>query len=140
MTRLEAWLVHLGTILVGGTGLVYAWMCYLARPADPFAVVNHPWQPQVQHLHLVLAPVLVFAAGLVWRRHVWACWRLGIKDRHRSGVALALTLLPMIVSGYLIQIAVEPSWRRAWIVIHCVASGLWIAGYVVHQLLPRAQR
>ena len=140
MTRLEAWLVHVGTILVGGTGLVYAWMRYLARPSDPFAVVNHPWQPQVQHLHLLLAPVLVFAAGLVWRRHVWACWQLGIKDRHRSGVALALTLLPMIVSGYLIQVAVEPPWRRAWIVVHCAAAALWIAGYLVHQILPRPQR
>ncbi len=140
MSRLEAWLVHLGTVLVGGTGIVYAWMRYLARPSDPLAVVNHPWQPEVQHLHLLLAPVLVFGAGLVWRRHVWACWRLGIKDRHRSGVALALTLLPMIVSGYLIQVAIEPAWRQAWVVVHCVASGLWLAGYAVHQILPRPQR
>ena len=140
MTRLEAWLVHLGTLLVGGTGLVYAWMRYLARPSDPFAVVNHAWQPQVQHLHVLLAPVLVFGAGLVWRRHVWACWRLGIRERHRSGVALALTLLPMIVSGYLIQVAVEPAWRRVWIWVHLAASALWIGGYVLHQLLPRPQR
>ncbi len=137
MTRLEAWLVHLATLLVGGTGLVYAWMRYVARPADPYAVVNHPLQPQVQHLHIVLAPLLVFAAGVIWRRHVWSGWRLGIRERHRSGLALALTLAPMVASGYLIQVAVAPGWRSAWIVVHCAASALWVAGYVLHQLLPR---
>ncbi|HXO18770.1 MAG TPA: hypothetical protein VOA87_02470, partial [Thermoanaerobaculia bacterium] len=77
MTRLEAWTVHAATILVGSTGLVYAWMRYLLAPADPFAVVNHPLQPLVQHLHVLAAPLLVFAVGLIWRRHVWAGWRLG---------------------------------------------------------------
>ena len=57
MTRLEAWFLHVATILVGGGGLVYAWMRYFVRPDDPFAVVNHPWQPAVhsqdRHQHAV---------------------------------------------------------------------------------------
>jgi hypothetical protein len=136
VTRGEALLLHLSTLLVGGTGLVYAWMIYFVRPGDPYALVNHPWQPAVQHLHVLTAPVLVFASGLIWRRHVWAGWKRGTRDRQRSGVSLALTLIPMVVSGYLIQTAVEERWRQVWIVVHLAASGLWLAGYLVHQAVP----
>ena len=68
MTRAEAWCLWLASLLVGGTGIVYAVMRYACTPADPFAVVNHPWQPQAQHWHVLLAPTLVFALGLIWRR------------------------------------------------------------------------
>lgn len=136
MSRGEAWFLHLSTLLVGVTGLVYAWMIYLVHPGDPYALVNHPWQPQVQHLHILVAPLLVFAAGLIWRRHIWAGWKKGGRERLKSGVSLGLTLVPMVVSGYLIQTAVEESWRHAWVVVHLVASALWLAGSLVHQLLP----
>lgn len=129
--------MHLSTLLVGGTGLVYAWMVYLAEPSDPYAVVRHPWQPVVQHLHILAAPLLVFVAGQIWRRHVWASWRLGIRSRRRSGVSLALSLVPMIASGYLIQVTVEESWRSIWSWVHLATSLLWIFGYLVHQLVPK---
>jgi len=136
VSRFEAVFLHLSTLLVAGTGLVYAWMVYLVHPADPYALVNHPWQPQVQHLHILAAPLLVFASGLIWRRHVWMGWRRGGPERQRSGVSLALTLIPMVVSGYLIQTAVEERWRHVWVIVHLAASGLWLAGYLVHQVLP----
>lgn len=143
MSRLEAWLSHGGTILVGGTGLVYAWMRYFLHPVDPFAVVNHPLQPLVQHAHIVVAPLLVFAAGLEWQRHAWKYWRRGIRKHRRSGVALLLALAPMVASGYLIQTASDGGWRKVWVGIHLAASGLWLAGYLIHQLvhqLPRYRR
>lgn len=140
MTRFELWLVHLSTVLVGGTGLVYAWMLYFLDSADPFAVVNHPWQPGVQHLHVWTAPLLVFAAGVIWRAHVWEHWRKGVRARRRSGIGLVLTLVPMVVSGYLIQTAVGEGWRTAWTVVHLTTSGLWLLGYVAHQLSPRHGR
>jgi hypothetical protein len=135
LNRFEAWMQHLSNLLVGGTGLVYAWMLYLMEPADPYAVVHHPWQPQVQHLHILAAPLLVFTAGLIWRRHVWWQWRTGASERRRSGLSLATVLIPMIVSGYLIQTAVDDAWRRIWVTVHLTASGLWLLGYLVHQAL-----
>jgi len=140
MTRFEAWLLHLATLLVGGGGLVYAWMRYLVRPEDPFAVVNHPWQPQVQHLHVLAAPLLVFAIGLVWKTHAWPGVRLRAAARRRSGLALVATAAPMIASGYLLQTATDPSWRQAWLVIHLAASALWLGGYLAHQLSSRFVR
>jgi hypothetical protein len=134
VSRAEAWFLHLSNLLVGGTGLVYAWMVYLVPPADPYAVVNHPWQPAVQHLHILVAPLLVFAAGLVWHRHAWAKWRRGGERRRRSGLSLILALAPMVASGYLIQTAVDGGWRRTWAIVHLAASGLWLAGYLAHQV------
>lgn len=134
MSRFEAWTTHAATLLVGGTGLVYAWMRYLVHPADPFAVVNHPLQPFVQHLHILVAPLLVFAAGLMWHQHAWAYWRRGVQRHRRSGASLLFTLVPMVVSGYLIQTAVDGGWRRAWVIVHLAASGLWLLGYLAHQV------
>lgn len=118
---------------MGGTGLVYAWMIYFCRSDDPYALVNHPLQPQTQHLHILLAPLLVFALGGIWHRHAWPFFRRGRRQGRRSGLSLILTAAPMVMSGYLIQTAVDPAWRKAWVVLHLVTSGLWVLGYLVHQ-------
>ena len=135
VARAEAWAIHVSNLLVGGTGWVYAWMAYLVKPTDPYAVVNHPWQPAFQHLHILVAPLLVFALGTIWRRHVWNSWRLGVRPRRWSGIGLALSFVPMAVSGYLVQTAVDPSWRKVWVVIHLITAGLWTGGYLIHQFL-----
>jgi hypothetical protein len=137
LTRLEAWTLHAANALVGGTGLVYAWMRYLARPDDEWAVVNHPWQPAVQHLHVLAAPLLVFGGGLIFQRHVLARLRAGFRPRRPTGLALTLTLVPMIASGYLLQTSSGEAWRRVWIAVHLGASALWMIGYLVHLASPR---
>lgn len=132
MNRLESWSVHVSTILVGGTGLVYAWMKYLLSPSEPYAVVNHPAQPTVQHLHVLSAPLLVFAAAFIWKNHVWNHYRNGVRRSRRSGLVLLLTFVPMIASGYLIQTTISEGWRTSWIVVHCVTGFLWLVGYAGH--------
>lgn len=140
MTRGEAWLVHAGAILVGGTGLVYGWMRYFAEPADEFALANHPWEPQAHALHVVFAPLLVFACGLVWRDHVWGRVRNGFPARRRTGLLLFASFVPMVLSGYLLQTAVDETWRTVWIWTHVATSVAWLGGYAVHQLSPRRKR
>jgi hypothetical protein len=136
MTRFEAWLVHIANLLVGATGIAYAILRYAVEPPDPFAAV-HPWLPPVQHAHVWTAPLLVFALGLVWRAHVTASRRLGIATRRRTGTTLMATAAPMIASGYLLQTAVDPTWRKTWLVLHLGTSALWLAATLLHQLLPR---
>lgn len=136
MSRWEAWLVHVANLLVGATGLAYALFRYLLVPDDPFAAA-HPWQAPVQHAHVVVAPLLVFAIGLVFRAHAWQGLQLGVPARRRSGIALLAGAAPMILSGYLLQVAVEPAWRTAWIWIHVATGTLWIVATLVHQLTPR---
>jgi len=137
VTRGEAWSLHLSNLLVGGTGVVYAWMRYLAEPTDSFAVVNHPQQPLVQHLHILVAPLLVFVSGVIFKNHVWARVRTGYKPRRRMGLTLALTLVPMVVSGYLLQTTGDPTWNSIWVWVHVATSVLWLLGYGIHLLTPR---
>ena len=131
MSRWEAWCLHLSNLLVIGTGLFYAWARYLAEPVDPFAVA-HPLQATFQHLHVLVAPLLVFGAGLVWRDHVWKHYEQGVKTSRRSGVSMLLTIVPMVASGYLIQTTVTEGWRTAWIAVHLATSAVWLLGYAAH--------
>lgn len=137
MTRFETWLQHGSNLLVGGTGLVYGWMRYFAESQDPFALVNHPLQPDLQHMHVLCAPLLVFAAGMIWPRHVWSRLRSGFSPRRPTGLVLAISLAPMVLSGYLLQVSVDELWRSIWIWIHGLVSCLWLVGYLVHQLSAR---
>jgi hypothetical protein len=135
--------MNVANLLVGGTGLVYAIMRYFMKPTDEWAVINHPWQPHAQHLHVLAAPLLVFACGLIWRRHVVG--NLSRDDRRgaSSGPGLLLTLVPMTLSGYLIQTTVGETWRQIWIVTHLVASGAWtlaFAGHLVGAYWRRSSR
>lgn len=141
LLAVEVAFLYTSSALVGGTGLVYAWYRYFATPVDPFAVVASSWQPLVQHLHVLLAPLLVFASGAVWRSHVWASWRKNGSMRRRSGISLALSIVPMVASGYLVQVAQEESWRHAWGIIHTTVSVAWVAGSLIHFLArrPRAR-
>lgn len=132
MNRWERWTVHSANLLVAGTGLVYAWMLYLLEPVNEYSIVHHPWQPALQHLHIWVAPLLVFAAGLIWREHIWKHYRQGLRRRRRTGLSLLLTLAPMVASGYLIQTAVSDTWRGIWVGIHLTTSVLWLAGYGAH--------
>lgn len=140
MTRGEAWSLHVSNGLVAGTGAVYAWMRYFAEPTDPYAVVNHPWQPHLQHAHILVAPLLLFACGVIFKRHVWARVRSGFEPRRPTGLVLALMLAPMVVSGYALQTTGDETWNRIWVWVHVATSVLWIVGYAVHLLSPRPAR
>jgi len=133
VTRPQLIILQIANLAVGGTGLVYAWMRYLVTPTDEWAVVNHPLQPLVQHLHVLAAPLLVFAVGLIWGGHVVAKLRNGRPNR-AAGIGLVALFLPMAASGYLLQVAVDPEWRRHWIWVHVAASLAWIVTFVVHQV------
>lgn len=136
---MERWLHHAVNLLVGLTGLVYLVMAWLLTPPDDWAVVNHPWQPHVQHAHVLVAPLLVFAVGLMWRTHVLLRIKLQGGLRADSGALLLLLFVPMVGSGYALQVSAEESWRQGWAWVHVVTGGLWVAGYLVH-LLGRQAR
>jgi hypothetical protein len=135
MTRGQALGLHLATALVGGTGLVYGWMRYLLEPASELSLVHHPREPLLQTLHVLSAPFLVFACGLVWSEHVWQRLRSGQRARRRTGMLLSSLLLPMVLSGYLLQVSTSEWLRELAVWMHAGGSGLWLLGYLVHQCL-----
>lgn len=133
MSRAERRLLDIANLLVGGTGLIYAVMKYLIEAADEWAVVNHPWQPHVQHLHILAAPLLVFVAGAFWKHHVLEGRRGNGSNGRATGLALAIQLVPMVLSGYLIQVSVAENWRLVWIWVHVITGGLWCLLVVSHR-------
>ena len=140
MSSFDRYLLYLANALVGGTGLVYAWMIYFLEPEGEFAIVNHPWQPHLQHLHIVLAPLLVFAIGHLWYQHAWLFLKSGVQPGRKSGISLLAMALPMVLSGYLIQVVMDDSWRSAWVIVHLATSALWLLAFLAHLFTHRRVR
>lgn len=134
-------LLHLSALAVGGTGLLWGWMRYFwtpgEEPLDPLLLMEwsgtHPWEPWTRTLHLLWAPLSVFAVGVIWQSHVaprlrkpWA--------RRRTGLTLALVFAPMVLSGVLLQTAASDEARRIWVWVHGVTGTLWVLGYAAHMI------
>ena len=133
MTRGQAWLLHLSSAVVFGSGVLYAWMLYLVEPEDPFALVNHPWQPMTRNVHLLAAPALVFAFGWIFGPHVLHLLRSGSARRRRSGLLLLALLAPLVFSGYLLQVATDETWIAVARWTHVATGIAYGAAYVSHQ-------
>ncbi len=141
MKRFDARLQHTSNILTIGTGLAYAWAKYFAPAANAYSSVS-AWEPSTHVAHVLVVPLLVYACGYIWRNHVIPMWhKLGSRPKSQaaSGLGLILVLLPMIATGYLIQVTVEENWRKAWVVVHLVTSSVWIISYGIHFLMRNRQ-
>jgi hypothetical protein len=137
MSRVESLFTQIACVAVGGTGIVYAIMRYLLDPVDEWAVVNHPWQPHVQHLHVLVAPLLVFAVGILWGGHIQPGLRGGSRRGWVTGVGLLVAFAPMVVSGGLLQVVVDPTWRSVWAGLHLSSSALWLGAWLIHPVWVR---
>lgn len=134
MTRFERWAVWSTSVLTTLTGLVYVWMKYLLTPSDPWAVINHPWQPWVLKAHILVAPLLVFAVGSIATRHVWRHLRTNVRVARRTGIATMAVLGPMVASGYLIQVLTDASWLRAMAWGHIATGVVYAVGLAAHRV------
>ena len=132
MTRNDRFWIYTSTLLAGGSGLIYFWMRYLLTPVDEFAIINHPLQPQVQHLHVLTAPLLLFALGLIWKTHIRKNRRSPGKPRKKSGATLYYSVVPMVASGYAIQVSASEQLRNVAAWIHSATSLLFVAVFCWH--------
>ena len=89
--------------------------------------------------HVLLGPVAVFAIGWVFGNHIWPAYRGGAPNRP-SGIVSMLFIVPMTISGYLMQVSVADATRKAFAVTHWVTVTVFVVAYVVHlvRLSPRA--
>lgn len=141
MTTSQKRFMHLSTFLATITGVAYGWMKYLLESDDPFSVVNHPWQPTMLHLHVILVPPLVFGLGWITSNHIAPKFRSKAPTARRSGLILMTTAVLMIASGYLIQVTTGETLLRIHELTHWITSGLFVVGYLVHQFIkPTSQQ
>jgi hypothetical protein len=113
MRRWEARLLAIGVVLTGLSGLVYAVMKYLMAGSDPDSRFGHPWQPDVLKAHILVAPILLFGLGVVFRGHVAVQLQREEREGRRSGLAIAAVVAPLVFSGYLLQ-AFTGEVARQW--------------------------
>ncbi|HSL22512.1 MAG TPA: hypothetical protein VK886_13340 [Vicinamibacterales bacterium] len=132
MRSVEKWLLGSLSACVGATGIAYLWMKYFMQAADPFAVVNHPWQPYVLYVHLLSAPALILVCGMVWTSHVSGKLSGGQPYSRRSGLGSIWSFTAMATSGYLLQVVTSESLQRAMVVAHVASGCAFLATYGVH--------
>ncbi len=135
MTPLERWSLHVAAWLAAATGFLDGGLRWFGQRMGEFGPEPSPWLGTAQHLHVLVAPLLVFTLGVLVRGHLWARLRGGPAGR-RTGLALAGLIAPMVLSGYAVQVAVEPAWRTAFSWAHGISAGLFLAAYGGHVLRP----
>ncbi len=139
MSRLQLFWLHASVLLTTITGLVFAWMKYFMKSSDEFAVANHPLQPHMLAVHVVVSPLLLFVLGWTFSNHTLPKFRYGNGTNRRTGVAEMWLMLPMAFSAYLMQISTDETIRQAMAVAHWITSGLFVIAYAVHLLHRRDQ-
>ncbi len=99
--------------LVTLTGLAYLVMKVFMESDDPFALVNHPWQPTMLSLHVVAAPILVLFFGMIFRSHTLKKLQSHLASNRRTGWTTLTSFGSMALSGYLLQVVTVPAWLDA---------------------------
>ena len=117
------------------SGAAYFAMKYLMTTDDPFAVVNHPWEPTMLAIHVVAGPVAIALFSLVFRSHgLPKIWQATAVNR-KSGLAAGAVFVVLVGSGYLNQVATDPNVLEASVWTHLGAGGLFVVAYAVHQVV-----
>ena len=131
----ERWTFGLLSLIVALTGFAYLAMKYLMRSDDPFALVNHPWQPAMLALHVLASPPLILVFGIVFNSHIMRRLRATRVENRRSGLASLITFGVMVASGYLLQVVTAEGWLEALVVVHVAAGVVFSVAYVAHLVI-----
>jgi hypothetical protein len=110
------------------------------EPMNEWSVINHPLQPWVLKVHIIVAPLLVFAVGLIAIEHIWRHFRTRRRSGRRSGLTTMWVVVPMILSGYLIQTVTSEGWLAVWAWAHIVTGTVYLGGVGIHLLVLRNRR
>ncbi len=139
MKAWEKWAFNLLALAVSASGSAYLWMKYGLKSDDPFAVVNHPWQPWMLAVHVFTAPWLLVLFGVLLNSHILRPRANGTAENRRSGWVSLAAFAGMTASGYGLQVATAPRLREAMLVLHLASSGLFVVAYGAHLVITWRQ-
>lgn len=140
MSAFEKWAVLLTSGVTTLTGVLYWWMDTFLEPVSEWAIINHPLQPWVLKAHILAAPAMVFAIGLIFFGHIWKRYRSATRQARRSGVITLAVLGPMVLSGYLLQVSSGQILITILTWTHLVTGGIYGAALAGHQIAARRRR
>jgi hypothetical protein len=135
MKRWERWSFNAAALLVAVSGFAYFWMKYAMQSDDPFAVVNHPWQPATLTLHVLASPAFILLFGIVLNSHVMRKLRATSERNRLSGFLSFGTFATMVVTGYALQVVIHEWWLSALVALHVTASVVFTIAYAIHLLV-----
>jgi hypothetical protein len=130
--RWERWAFNLAAAAVAATGFVYFWMKNFIESSDPFAVVNHPWEAAMLHLHVLASPAFVLVFGIILNSHIIKKLGASKMPNRKSGLASLGLFVAMIASGYLLQVATDATVLRALVALHVGSGAAFSITYVIH--------
>lgn len=140
MNRFERWSIWISAVLVTVTGAGLLWAKYFVANDDPWSVINHPLQPWFLKTHILTAPLLIAALGQIAVRHVWRHFRSALSGGRRSGSMTAVVSVPLILTGYLIQVVTDETWLGPLAITHIALGGVFALGILIHSLVVGRQR
>lgn len=132
MMALERRGLHIAAAAAALTGGVYGWFRYFGQRMGDFGPEPSPWQGTWQHLHVVAAPLLLFMLGVVIRGHFFLKVRNRQREGRRTGWALGLLILPMVLSGFGIQVVTDNRWHVALAWVHGITASVFVLSYLLH--------
>ncbi|MEO6259741.1 MAG: hypothetical protein ABIP63_05295, partial [Thermoanaerobaculia bacterium] len=115
MSRAQVRTLHASVLAITITGAAFAFMKYAMTSNDPFAVINHPWQPGMLAAHVLAAPFALFALGWIFGDHIWPSFT-GRRPNRPTGVVSMVLIAPMALTGYLLQVITEERARH-WMAV-----------------------
>jgi hypothetical protein len=130
--RWERWTFNVLALVVAVTGFAYLWMKYVAITDDPFAVVNHPWQPAMLNLHVLASPIFLLMFGIILNSHVMKKLRTSSGPNRKTGLTSLATFAGMVGSGYLLQVTSNESALQALVVLHAGSGTAFTIVYAIH--------
>jgi len=134
MKRWAVILNHLACLLVGLSGVVYGVMKYFMVGADPDSRAGHPWQQPMLKAHVLTAPFLIFALGLVFSGHALKRLQGGEDPGRSSGMGLLVLAAPLVLTGPLIQILTGDAARQWTGWVHAALGVVYVLAYAAHLL------
>ncbi len=132
MKRWEAWFIRAGFALVSASGVFLAVLKYFLAGSDPDSRVGHPWQPAVTAVHVLVAPVAVFVLGLLWRSHALSRLKNGELEGRSSGTTLTVIGLPLVLSGYVVQVLTGAAARKWTGWFHAAIGLIFALAFALH--------
>jgi hypothetical protein len=134
MSPLERWSLHLAALATACTGLMDGLLRWFGGRMGEFGPEAHPWLGMAQHLHVLVAPLLVFTLGIMVRGHLWSRLSKG-PEGQGTGLGAAFLIAPMVLSGYGIQVVTSPAWRSGLAWVHGISAGAFLLAYFGHLTL-----
>ena len=138
MKRWELLFHHVVAGAIGLSGVVYGVLKYFMAGGDADSRIGNPWTQPALKAHILAAPFLVFALGLAFSSHALKRFRAAEPDGRTSGIGLLALVVPVVLSGSLIQVLTGDTARTWTGWFHASAGVLYLAGYLAHLLKRRS--